>query len=319
MSGNDSAHPSFLFQEDELTALIAGELGCYGRLRPDVGPQRWLFSLSRRKGIALIRDGWIVIEFQPRGRPPAPQRLLERNLNLTGNAKYRLCDAGVVRLVAEIPVDGVPLHGLSGFGQHIREAVVGLAAALGAALPKLPEDITEVSDAHAVSVAELCTESGWAFDDRGDGQICVALECAGDAFYQASVELHPGRIVLGVTPFRGVAAPASESSRLAVAALFLSISGSVRMARAVAWPSDHGPVPGFQVDLPVTTSAAALGHGLASLSVACDEGGQEAIALADDSSLAEAYLEIRHPQLLTHVERSARSAPSGSKSSTTPH
>ncbi len=319
MSGNDSTQPSFLLADEELTALIAGELGTYGKLKPEVSARRWQFSLPRRNGAARISDDWLILDFAPRGRPPAPQRLLEKNLTLTGNAKYVLGVDGAVRLLAEIPLDGVPIQGLTGIGQHIREGVLGIAAALGTTIPNLPEEVTGVGDAPAPSLADLCEEAGWPFDQRGDERVSVDLECTGDAFFQATVELESGRIAQRVTPFRGVAAPGDQTSRLSVAALFLSVSACVRLARAVAWPSDHGAVPGFQVDLPVATSAAAFGHGLAALSVACDMCGREAVALAEDRSLAEAFLELRHPGLLPRAQRATEhSAPSGSQS-TTPH
>lgn len=287
-------------------ALAAAGIDDHGMTMTGDG-SRWEMTSGDRRGTALLSGFWFIIDFPPgRGRPQRPIRLLEQNAQLPGNAKHVLA-GGSARTRAEIPLDATGFQTVEELEALVRRSIVGVAVALGAepdgAGPTaVPDPAAEtVKAAPQAILTGLCADSGWSFSERSENSISVDLEVADSAHYRASVEPSPGGIHLSVNPNRGEP-PAEETSRKAVAALMLSVAGSVRMVSAFSRPSngkgERGHDTFFRVELPPTASSSTFAHSLSALSVACELCGREVRALAEDSDLARAFLEISHPRSL---------------------
>jgi hypothetical protein len=275
----------------------------------------WEITSGDRQGIALLSDRWFVIDFPPgRGRPRRPIRLLAQNARLPGNAKHVL-DGGSVRVRAEIPLDEPGVQDSDELEALVRQSVLGVSRALAAdkidVPPKARLDSSAASPVaeHRATPARLCADAGWSFSERSRGRISVELDVADNAYHKANVEQCPGGIRISVNPNRGD--PAVETtSRQAVAALMLSVSGSVRMVSAISRRSNGKPATGhdtfFRVELPSTTSSSTFAHSLSALSVACDLCAREVRALAEDPGLARAFLQACHPSALASAKRRRR-------------
>jgi hypothetical protein len=291
--------------DDGLAAAVIKALSDCGLSVPATGSTDWQLSIAGRRGSARVDDGWLVLEFPPpRGRAPSLFRLLGRNVELRGNAKHVLLADGSLRLRAEVPVEETLGRGAAGVAEQVREAVAGLASALGAPSSgtSSPGEVTADGGAEdgapSSDPGTLCAEADWPHSERSSGRVHVDLDVPGGTFYQAVVGLVAGRIVQRVELFAEGGTGTESLASLAIAALLLSTSGVVRMARAASWNSDLGAAWGFEVQLPGTTTVGAFGHGLSALSVACGLCGREVRALACDPALARRYIELRHRRLM---------------------
>ncbi len=305
MTARLSSSRPFIGADDERVAAVVQALRDCGLSVKATDPNAWQLSLTSRRGVAHIDDGWLVLEFPPpRGRAPSPLRTLGRNGELSGNAKYVLLVDGSVRLRAEVPLEEPLSPKAAGLTQQVREAVTGLAAAMGASTSsasstqEMPGDGGDEDRAPSSDPSTLCGQADWSYSERSSGRIHVDLDVPGGAFYQAAVERDAGRIVLRVELLSASDPATGVLAGPAAAALLLCVSGLVRMARAVSWESDLGASLGFEVQLPDTTTVGAFVHALSALSVTCGLCGREVRALADDPALALRYLEIRHRRLM---------------------
>ncbi|MGD2151941.1 MAG: hypothetical protein PVG79_01655 [Gemmatimonadales bacterium] len=291
----------FLGADERLVDAVTQVLsGCGLSLRA-TDSQEWQLSIAGRRGTARIDEGWLVLDFPPpRGRAPSPLRALESNAELRGNAKHVLLDEGTMRLRAEVSLDEANGCGAAGTARQVRDAVAGLASALGAsnAGTASPGQAGSESEASSSDPGALCREAAWSYNERASGCLHVDLDVPGGAFYQAAVRRDGERIVQRLELIAEEAAACEGVAGAAIAALLLRVSGVVRMARATSWRSDRGRAWGFEVQLPGTTTVGAFVHGLAALSVACGLSGREVRALANDPVLARHYLEIRHRRLV---------------------
>jgi hypothetical protein len=304
--------------DDRLVAAVIEALsGCGLSLRTN-GSQEWQLSMARRRGIARIADGWLVLEFHPpRGRTPSPLLTLERNAELSGSAKHVLLIDGSLRLRAEVPAEEPLDPEAAGLALQVREAVAGLASAMGASTPRTsstnetPSDSGAEEGASSSDPCTLCGEAGWSYSERSSGRLHVDLDVPGGAFYQAAVQRAGRHIVQRVELFADDEAANDSLAGSAIAALLLSVSAVVRMVRAVSWRSAARPAWGFEVQLPGTTTVGTFVHGLSALSVACELCGREVRALVHDPVLARRYLEIRYRRLMPKrraLQRRSRAA-----------
>jgi len=295
----------FLGADERLVDAVTQVLtGCGLSLRA-TDSQEWQLSTAGRTGTARIDEGWLVVDFPPpRGRAPSPLRTLERNAELTGNAKHVLLDDGVIRLRAEVPLDEANGCGAAGTARQVRDAAAGLASALGASnaatacSADAPGEAGSDSEAPSSDPGALCSEADWSYNERASGCFHVDLDVPGGAFHQAAVRRDGERIVQRLELIAEDTVAREGAAGVAIAALLLRVSGVVRMARAASWRADRGRAWGFEVQLPGTTTVGAFVHGLAALSVACGLSGREVRALAEDPALARHYLEIRHRRLV---------------------
>lgn len=297
-------HP-FLGADDGLVAAVTEALSDCDPIVKAADSKEWQLSIASRRGTACIDDGWLVLEFPPpRGRTPSPPQILGRNAGLRGNAKHVLLPDGSLRLRAEVPADEALDPEAAPLAQQVREAVAGLASAMGpptspaSSTNGAPSDGGTKNGASSSDPGTLCGETDWSYSERTSGRIYVDLDIPGGAFYQATIERDIERIVQRVELLAERDAATDSLTGSAVAALLLSVSGVVRMARAVSWESDAGLSWGFEVQLPGTTTVGTFIHGLSALSVACGLCGREVRALAQDPALARRYLEIRHRRLM---------------------
>jgi len=310
-------HPSFVTPlNGDLAPLVAAEVERWGKLAGDGRPNRHQVAIGRARGTLSLSEDWIELDFPaPRRRPRRPDRLLLANAGLPGNARYVARDARSIRLRGDVPLTGVGLHDAGGVADLLRFSLAGLAKVLD---PRPPQVRPPGANGSTPELAALCQEAGWAFTPRSEGQIQVDLDVSDNGFFQAEVTRHDGVVVLRVDPLHGEP-PSDSIVRRAVAALLLTVSGSVRMVSAVAEQAAKGTsaaTPGLRVALPAHAPAGVLGHALAALSSGCSLAGRESRALAEDPALAKAYLEVRHPRLLPRAgsgrdgrpRRSARSA-----------
>jgi hypothetical protein len=138
-------------------------------------------------------------------------------------------------------------------------------------------------------LAQRCSDAGWTFTQRPDGELVVDLDVP-DGFFQASVARHGGaQTCVSVTLTSGVEFPAPECEA-AFWVLLLRIGGAVRMARAVTQATGGGVAAGFEVRFASAPVAGELGHALSALSIACRAGGREAAVVATNPQLACEYL-----------------------------
>lgn len=295
----------FLEADEGPVVAVTEALSGYGLSVRATDSKAWQLSIASRRGVARIDDGWLVLEFPPpRGRAPSPLRTLERNAELRGNAKHVLLVDGSALLRAEVPVEEAFGRGAAGIAWQVREAVAGLVSAIAASTSctsstgEAPSDGGGENGASSSDPGALCGEADWSYSERSSGRLHVDLDVAGGAFYQAAVERDAGHIMQRVELLAEGDAATESLAGSAIAALLLSVSGVVRMARAVSWESDAGLSWGFEVQLPGTTTVGTFIHGLSALSVACGLCGREVRALAHDPELARLYLEIRHRRLM---------------------
>jgi hypothetical protein len=293
------------FPEDgeELAVTVTKALSACGLGVQATGSTEWQLSIAGRRGSARVDDGWLVLEFPPpRGRAPSLFCLLERNVELRGGARYVLLADGSLHLRAEVPVKEPTGRGTAGVAEQVRAAIAGLAS--GASSSGNSSADEAAGDGGAADCAPssdpgtLCAEVGWPHSERSSGRVHVDLDVPGGAFYQAVVGRAAGCIVQRAELFTEGGTGTESLARLAIAALLLSTSGAVRMARAASWNSDVGATWGFEVQLPGTTTVGDFGHGLSALSVACGLCGREVRALACDPALARRYIEFRHRRLM---------------------
>lgn len=272
----------------------------------------WAFVLSNGStiaGTARIDDGWLVLDAplssRRRRRALRPQRLwrlLEWNGRLAGLAKFALLPrTGCLHLRAEIPLDdGADAPGArsaAACAAEVRRACDGWRAAaaryrrkrIDPAPPHLGDDAAATCE-----LAVLCRQSGWAFDERGDGRLSVALDLA-DRSQRALLDRRPDGSLAAQAEI--LAAPAlPPAARDALALLLITACGVVRMARAAVEETgddgDRRTAARLEANLAPPASPAALSEALSALSVAAGLCGREARALQDER-LAREYLAAR--------------------------
>ncbi|HEV7403700.1 MAG TPA: hypothetical protein VGO11_12265 [Chthoniobacteraceae bacterium] len=218
-----------------------------------------------RRLAARGADRWLLCDGPADAAPP--RELLARNAALQPPLKLVLDAAGAPRLRAEWPLES--------------------AADAGEALPQLASLIREPAGA-AVGGAELhglAQAAGWPATQRNETLCAVALEC--DAAVSALLSAPAGavRAIVEIADLKEAPAACAE----AVAILLLRVAGAVRFVRPVfaegsAW---------LEAAFPSLPDAAALGEGLAALSIAWQMAGREGAALARDKSLAADFLTLQ--------------------------
>ena len=198
----------------------------------------WEFSLG--DGIAIQATACFVDAFLLFDAPaPAACELaqgpqwLRWNAALAGNAKIALMpNPWRVRLRAEILVGEE-----TEVAPRVRDTLAGLreACRLLAGDPSTfvdsrhTEPLSSDEDRNVPrNLLALLRETGWAFNERSGGSATVEIASRGDCCRVLLEENAAG--VRAAMELLGVAPPA-ESSRLALAALLLSASGALRLAR----------------------------------------------------------------------------------------
>ena len=220
-----------------------------------------------------------------------PQWLLW-NATLPGAAKFALVpNPWQLRLRAELPVDdaciseriAAALQGFSAAAFLLRHKPVALgASAVSPAAASVP--------ASAPELRALLRENGWPFQERPDGAASVDLALRGGSC----------RVVLGMNSAGPRAAmellradSLTPASRLALPALLLSASGSLRMSRPFAIGADGQFACGFEVQLASVPTAVELEFALEALAVAgwaCKDELQSLL----DNSVAGTFLAVRN-------------------------
>jgi len=220
-----------------------------------------------------------------------PQWLLW-NATLPGAAKFALVpNPWQLRLRAELPVDdaciseriAAALQGFSAAAFLLQHKPVALgASAVSPAAASVP--------ASAPELRALLRENGWPFQERPDGAASVDLALRGGSC----------RVVLGMNSAGPRAAmellradSLTPASRLALPALLLSASGSLRMSRPFAIGADGQFACGFEVQLASVPTAVELEFALEALAVAgwaCKDELQSLL----DNSVAGTFLAVRN-------------------------
>lgn len=224
----------------------------------------------------------------------APQ-WLRWNRALAGNAKFALVPRPWrLRLRAEMPIDDD-----ANMSARIAETVRGLRQAcqllavggLSAEESRAASTTTSAEDTARSegSLLALLRETGWPFQERADGAATVELAMRGGPcrvlLDESADGLHAAVEFLRVDSLAG-------DSRLALAALLLSASGTIRMARPFAVEAKDHFACGFEVQFAGATSAGELEHALEALAVACWACQEEVPSLLDNS-VAASYMAIR--------------------------
>jgi len=247
---------------------------------------------------APVDDDFLIFD----APAPAPCELhqapqwLGWNAALAGAAKFALApNPWRLRLRAEVPIDED-----ANAAARIAETLRGLhdacallnnvVASAGEILPPRAAPAADDAAHTAHGLYALLRETGWSFQARAPGVAAVELAMRGEScqvlLEESSAGLRAGVELLQVDSV----APAS---RLAVAALLLSASGSVRLARPYATEAEDKFVCGFEVRFAGDTTAGELEHALEALAVACWACKQEVHSLLD-KWVAEQYQSIRN-------------------------
>ena len=257
------------------------------------GPARWACSFrnggAHSLGVSIAEGQWMILDtlLRAESAPAEWWEILRANPRLPGLSKVVLAANGrATRWRAELP-----LGGESDLGERLSVACADFPAALAACreprrafLPAAPAPAAPLEPA---DLEALCAEAGWACS-RQLGSCKVELE-GRRGVHQAHLEVEAGgSLRAGVDLVAGAAW--SVESRWALAALLLSASRVVRMARARARESGVEWRAGFEVRFGAPPSAFELGRGLGALAAACELAADEARVL-EDAAVARAYLD----------------------------
>jgi len=232
--------------------------------------------------IATLEGNWLVLTAADSlglMADAAPWSLLKRCAALSGFAKFARMTGGGVQLRAELPVlEEADLAG------RIREACDGFESGLtlydfsqSDAAPETPAGKTDLK--------RLCTEAGWSFIERGPEKLLVELESSA-GFRQAAMVVNASGIHLSCE--LATCDSLAGESRDAIATLLLSVSGMVRLARAVL----VAEVAQLEVSFNAPACAAEISSALESLSVGCSLCGEE-IKMLQDPAIARRFLALR--------------------------
>jgi hypothetical protein len=160
-------------------------------------------------------------------------------------------------------------------------------------------------DSGPASLASLCAESGWPFNERaGDCLVKLEINRAEPPFYARVERAADGAIIAWVDltaaaqeledvgSLEEATAPAPESpvGRRAVEAIFAEMAGRMCCVRGVFKESPIARTAGFEVHIPANSGSEQLADALAALSVACQLAGPECQLLLCDPVIAESYL-----------------------------
>ena len=252
-------------------------------------------ATARRPVHWRLEDDWLLLS-RPLNRMVPRRRRLElsrRHASLDGLAKFACLPGRRVEVRAEFPLDAeLDLE------QQIDAAVCGFdraRAALRRAVPEPGPASTSPPAAEpagsGVDLAALCADIGVTVTRRDDGALSVELPAAGGVCGYARLESPSGArggfragLDLGQCDRLG------PESQEALGVLLLSVSATVRLARAVARASVDGTMTGVEVYWPTAAHAHALEHALGALATAGRYFGREINAICD-RSVARAYLD----------------------------
>ena len=244
---------------------------------------------------AHIRDGWLQLSAPLRrdriGRTADLWPLLGRNAHVSGPTRLALAPGRrSPQLRADLWIE-------DGEDEEIASRVVSLCEDIRQCARAFPGSTALESQrppgpgprpsTDAGRVVELCAEAGWPCATRATGDAVATID-AGAASYTARFE--PGaHDALGIVVDVFEAGAYSPDSRAAAALLLLAVSSTVRLVKGVARQRGGGETGAMVAWCPGPVSAPAVDRALASLAVACEIAGREALALGDLST-ARAYL-----------------------------
>ncbi len=140
------------------------------------------------------------------------------------------------------------------------------------------------------ALADLLRECSWPCSERGTNEFSAELDAS--AAPPAGIRMNGSGLEFSVELLRCDAA--AEITRQALAVYLLTVSGSLRMARAYAARAGEQMSFGLHVSLPSTPAAEEIQHALAALSVAYRMCAREANVLLHDAA-ARHYLAARNP------------------------
>jgi len=236
----------------------------------------------------LLLDAPAPAEFDLEQAP----RWLQWNATLPGAAKFALVpNPWRLRLRAEMPVDDACIS------ERIAAALLGFrnAASLLQRGPAVAEafavsPVAAAVPASAPDLRVLLRETGWPFQERPDGAVSIDLALRGESC-RVVIDMNAAAPRAAMELLRADLLP--PASRLAVPALLLSASGSLRMSRAFAIGTDGHFACGFEVQLAGAPTAVELEFALEALAVAgwaCKDELQSLL----DHSVARTFLAVRN-------------------------
>jgi len=266
-----------------------------------IGDRSWMLAVangSRVRIAASVDDPFLLFDAPAptaSSSDQAPQ-WLRWNTTLAGNAKFALVPRPWhLSLRTEMPIDDD-----ANMSARIAETVRGLHQAcqlLAAKGPSSADLLTACTTASAddsghfeASLFALLRETGWSFQERADGAAAVELALRGGPCRVLMEENATG--LRAAVEFLRVDSLAANS-RLAIAALLLGVSGTLRLARPYAVDAEDQFTCGFEVRFAGATTAGELEHALEALAVACWACKEEVHSLLDNS-VAETFMAIRN-------------------------
>lgn len=254
---------------------------------------RWQFALRNGTRVTATADAAFLLFDGPSPvvcyLEQAPQ-WLRWNAELAGNAKFALVPKPWrLRLRAEMLVDDE-----ANTYARIAEIVRGMEQArqLLEKPHASPGEFRQSAsgDASSRNLLALLRETGWPFQERAEGSATVELATRGGCCRVLLDENGDG-LHVGVEFLRTHSL--TSTSSLALAAMLLSASGTLRLGRPYAADAGGMFTCGFELRFAGETTAGELEHTLEALAVASWACTEEVHTLLDNTAATQ-YLAVRN-------------------------
>jgi hypothetical protein len=280
--------------QQEITEVVSAALAECALTVAPLECDRWsvLVEDGAPRIDAWVWDDWLLLESSASGEEThgalsakASLELLDRSARLQAGAKLLLTGAGRLLVRAEVPIEAdIDIR------RRTREAMDGFRAALkGDRAPEVSGTGVLPATLTAAELKELCVETGWPTQERGNGPPTVRLEGGGSPRHaivspwgegaRLSVDPTPGAILKAV-------------SQHAVWLFLILSAASLRMVRPAVNHDDGHLTPRFEVSFHSRPAAPELECAFCALSVAGQLCAEELGALQDEIFAGE-YLASR--------------------------
>lgn len=258
-----------------------------------VGGGRWQFALRNGTRVTATAEAAFLLFDGPSpvqcALSLAPQ-WLRWNAALAGNAKFALAPKPWrLRLRAEMLVDD-EANTYARIGEIVRGMEQACQSLEGSHRSPGECHAHAAGDASSHNLPALLRETGWPFQERPERAATVELPTRGGCC-RVLLEETGGGLHAGVEFLRTDSL--TSTSSLALSAMLLSASGTLRLARPYAADTEGIFTCGFEVRFAGETTAGELEHALEALAVAGWACTEEVHSLLDNAAATQ-YMAVRN-------------------------